>query len=260
MSSGHPDRSTPASAYGSATSGPAPVRPAATVMLLRDGTDGLEVFMLRRTSSAAFAAGMYVFPGGRVDDADVAVAGDRAFEFAAVRECFEEAGVLLAVDADGVHVTDGHPVFQHRHDVHSGAADLQALADDHGIRLVLDDLVWMSHWITPKGETSRRFDTRFFAVASPVGQSSHHDDTETVASMWVRPVDAVAQFERGELQLMPPTITNLRFLAGHTTVDAAMAAARAVGTPPCILPKLRMENGGIVGISMPGDPDYDSLD
>lgn len=229
-------------------------------MLLRDGTDGLEVFMLRRTSAAAFAAGMYVFPGGRVDDADVSEAGDRAFEFAAVRECFEEAGVLLATDADGNTITDAHPVLSQRHAVHDGEVDLPSLAATHGLRLSLDDLVWMSHWITPKGETSRRFDTRFFAVASPVGQSSHHDDTETVASMWVRPVDAVGQFERGELQLMPPTITNLRFLAEHATVDAAMQAARAVGTPPCILPKLRMANGGIVGISMPGDADYDSLD
>ena len=103
MSSASPDRSTPASAYGSAADQPAPVKPAATVMLLRDTDDGLEVFMLRRTSNAAFAAGMYVFPGGRVDDADFAVTADadEAHQLAAVRECFEEAGVLLAVDKIG---------------------------------------------------------------------------------------------------------------------------------------------------------------
>jgi 8-oxo-dGTP pyrophosphatase MutT (NUDIX family) len=231
-------------------------------MLLRDADAGLEVFMLRRTSNAAFAAGMYVFPGGRVDDADFAVTADadQAHQLAAVRECFEEAGVLLAVDGDGAVVTDGHPVFDRRHDVHDGNVALLDLLGEHTLRPALDELVFMSHWVTPKGETSRRFDTRFFAVASPSGQTSRHDDTETVASMWVRPTDAVASFERGELQLMPPTITNLRFLAPYATVAAAMEASRAVGRPPCILPKLRMVNGAITGISLPGDADYDDLD
>ena len=135
--------------------------------------------------------------------------------------------------------------------------DLLDLLAEHGLRPALDELVFMSHWVTPKGETSRRFDTRFFAVGSPPAQTSQHDDTETVASMWVRPSDAVASFERGELQLMPPTITNLRFLAPHATVAAAMEASRAVGRPPCILPKLRMVNGSIAGISLPGDADYE---
>jgi hypothetical protein len=78
--------------------------------------------------------------------------------------------------------------------------------------------------------------------------------------MWVRPADAVASFERGELQLMPPTITNLRFLQEHGDVATAMAASRAVGTPPCILPKIKMVDGRMAGIAMPGDADYDSLD
>ena len=167
---------------------------------------------------------------------------------------------LLKVDADGNDITDGHPALAHRHGVHDGSVDVGELAASHGLTLCTDDLVWMSHWITPKGEAARRFDTRFFAVGSPAGQTSQHDDTETVASMWVRPTDAVASFERGELQLMPPTITNLRFLAPHASVAAAMEASRAVGRPPCILPKLRMVNGSIAGISLPGDADYDGLD
>lgn len=234
-----------------------PVRPAATVMLLRDVPAGLEVFMLRRTISAAFAGGMYVFPGGRVDEADGE--GDAAYAMAAVRECFEECGVLLARDAAGNDVSDGHPALAHRHGVHDGSVDVRELAAEHGLTLSLDDLVWMSHWITPKGEAARRFDTRFFMVASPPAQHSQHDDSETVASMWVRPADALEAGARGELQLMPPTVANLQFLAGHDDVAAAMAAARAVGTPPCILPKIRMVDGRMAGIAMPGDADYDAL-
>lgn len=234
------------------------IRPAATVMLLRDTTDGLEVFMLRRHTGMAFAAGMYVFPGGRVDEADGP--GDDGFVVAAIRECYEEAGVLLAVDAEGRMVDDGHPALAHRTAVYDGSVDVSALAAEHGLRLATDALPWTSHWITPKGETTRRFDTRFFMAAHPAGQTSHHDDNETVASMWVRPADALARWEAGELMLMPPTVTNLRFLAEHAAVAAAMEAGWAVGTPPCILPKLRYGKvGEIYGISMPGDPDYDDL-
>lgn len=240
-----------------------PVRPAATVMLLRDAdtgseSGGLEVFMLRRTNNAAFAGGMYVFPGGRVDDADGE--GDAAFAMAAVRECFEEAGVLLAVDATGSTVRDGHPVLEHRHDVHDGTVDVRALAADHGLSLSTDELVWMSHWVTPKGETARRFDTRFFMVACPQGQTSYHDDSETVASMWVEPADALRRWRDGELLLMPPTVANLEFLAACDDVESAMVAARAVGIPPCVLPKVRSVDGRVVGVSLPGDDDYDSLD
>jgi len=235
-----------------------PVKAAATVMLLRDTQSGMEVFMLRRIQNAAFAGGMYVFPGGKVDAADGE--GDEGYRVAAVRECYEEAGVLLAVDVDGAMVSDGHPALAHRHAVHDGDVDVRALSAEHGLRLATDALPWMSHWITPKGETARRFDTRFFMAASPAGQTSNHDDNETVASMWVRPADALERFEAGELQLMPPTVTNLRFLDAHTTVASAMGAAWAVGTPPCILPKIRLTaEGRMAGIAMPADPDYDSL-
>ncbi|MCB0979070.1 MAG: NUDIX domain-containing protein [Ilumatobacter sp.] len=235
-----------------------PIRPAATVMLLRDTAGGLEVFMLRRTSAAVFAGGMYVFPGGKVDPADGD--GDEAYVVAAIRECYEEAGVLLADDADGRPVDDGHPALTHRDAVYDGTVDMRALAATNGLSLRTGDLPWVAHWITPKGETARRFDTRFFAAACPTGQTSHHDDNETVASMWVRPVDALARGQAGELMLMPPTIANLQFLAAHPTVATAMDAARTVGTPPCILPKIRQVDGRIVGVAMPGDPDYDSLD
>ena len=135
-----------------------PAKPAATVMLLRDAdtTEGIEVFMLRRTKAAAFASGMYVFPGGKVDDADGE--GDAGYVIAAIRECYEEAGVLLATDADGRMVTDGHPAFDlpqcrpRRNDRPS--TTLRAARPDPAI----DDLVWISHWITPvrRGTTPLR--------------------------------------------------------------------------------------------------------
>ncbi len=236
-----------------------PIQPAATVMLLRDTADGVEVFVLRRSNEAVFASGMYVFPGGKVDTADGG--GDEGYRVAAIRECYEEAGVLLAVDVNGEMVHDGHPALSHRAGVYDGTVDMRALAAEHGLRLATDALPWIGHWITPKGEAARRFDTRFFMAASPVGQTSHHDDNETVASMWVRAADALARHQARELRLMPPTIAHLRFLVPHSTVAEAMSAAWAVGTPPCVLPKVRVDSTGrVVAFTMPGDADYDTFE
>ena len=235
-----------------------PAKPAATVMLVRDSDDGIEVFMLRRTTAAAFAGGMYVFPGGRVDLADGE--GDVGYVMAAIRECYEEAGVLLAADHAGAMVADGHPALAHRQSVHEGTIDLGALCEQHHLRPAIDDLVWVSHWITPVGETSRRFDTRFFIAQAPPSQTSLHDDNETIASSWVHPRDALRRQEQGELTMMPPTINSLEFLAAHRNTAEAMAAARQVGRPNPILPKLRKNaDGRIVGVSLPDAEDYADL-
>jgi 8-oxo-dGTP pyrophosphatase MutT (NUDIX family) len=269
-----------------------PIRPAATVMLVRDAADGegLEVFMLRRTLSAAFASGMYVFPGGRVDDADHAdeleaicdglddatasallgiERGGLAFWVAAIRECFEEAGVLLARHVDGgsgpgdvVRFDDPEVAARFeaaREHVHGGTRSLVELCEAEGLVLTTDAMHFVSHWLTPVGE-SRRFDTRFFLARAPQAQEPLHDDTETIDSIWTRPGDALARHRAGELALLPPTIANLEFLLPHATADAAMAAGAAVGTPPLILPKLRLDaNGRLVGVALPTDPDYPSL-
>lgn len=246
-----------------------PVRPAATVMLIRDAVAAdatgpgdicaIEVFMLRRTLAAAFGGGMYVFPGGKVeatdgDDVDI------AHRLAAVRECFEEAGVLLARTATGDHVADGHPALAARHGVHDGSIDLLELCAEHQLVPALDELAWVSHWITPKGE-SRRFDTRFFVAPTPAEQSSVHDDNETIASLWVSPTEALRREVEGDLTMMPPTIVNLKMLAAFASTEAAMAAARHMPTPSCVLPKLRRDDdGSFVGLSFPGDGDYDLLE
>jgi 8-oxo-dGTP pyrophosphatase MutT (NUDIX family) len=256
-----------------------PARPAATVMLVRDHTPpGLEVFVLQRNAGAAFAAGMYVFPGGRVDDIDGTAAieafctglddatasealgldhGGLAFWMAAVRECFEEAGVLLARRRDG-----GPPQVDDagRRAVHAGELSMVELCRRHDLVLDLAEISYVAHWVTPVGE-SRRFDTRFFLAAAPPGQDGRHDDAELVDSRWVRPADALAEVEAGDLLMLPPTLANLRTLAESGSVAAALAAAAAAGRPPCIEPRLRRdETGRVVGIALPGDDDYYAFD
>jgi 8-oxo-dGTP pyrophosphatase MutT (NUDIX family) len=259
-------------------------RDAATVMLVRDSDVGPEVFMLRRTPNAAFVGGFFVFPGGAVDAADRAVdvehvcdgltdseaseqlgleSGGLAFWVAAIRECFEEAGVLLARDASGevVRFDDAEVAFrfsEHRAGVHRGDSRLVDLCHVEGLRLVTDAIHYVSHWITQAGEP-RRFDTRFFVAQAPEAQTPLHDDVETVASMWVRPRDALARCAAGELQLIQPTIKNLELLVPHATTDDVMAAAAAIVRPPTIEPRLRMDQGRIVGVVLPGEPGFDEL-
>lgn len=256
-----------------------PTRPAATVLLVRDADpSGVEVFVLRRTASAAFAAGMYVFPGGKVDDADGAASlepycdglddatasarlgiehGGLAYWVAAVRECFEEAGVLLARRRDGGPITISEA---DRNAVHDGELSMAELCKRDDLVLDLTAIRYIAHWVTPVGEGARRFDTRFFLAISPEGQDGVHDDSETVHSMWVTPHGAIADAESGQLLMMPPTIANLRFIADCPDGDAALAVADAVGTPPRIQPKIRRnDEGKTIGVAMPGDPDYDDL-
>lgn len=257
-----------------------PVRDAATVMIVRDaagGGAGIEVFMLRRTGNASFGAGMYVFPGGRVDreDAGTEIApycrglddaeasarlgidgGGLAFWVAAVRECFEEAGVLLAEPRNG-----GPLALRNadRHAVHDGTLSMVELCRRDDLVLDLSTTHYVDHWITPVGER-RRFDTRFFLTEAPDGQEGLHDDKETDDSIWVRPEDALAMADAGELLMMPPTVANLRFLAPHASADAALAAGAAVERPRATMPKLRYgQDGRVVGVVMPDEPGYDVL-
>ena len=259
------------------------LRPAATVMLIRDVADGFEVFMLQRTHSAAFAGGMYVFPGGRVDATDGAEAlepfcdglndydasailqipsGGLAYWVAAIRECFEEAGVLLARDTK-TNLTvafddDAKQVrfANARRAVHDSSLNMIELCQRESLRLVTDSIHYVSHWITPVGE-ARRFDTRFFVADAPESQEPLHDSHETIASLWVKPKDALNKLGCGELAMFPPTSENLKFLAKHKTTAEVLAAAKQVLDPVAILPRLRTNSDGkVIGVVMPDDPDY----
>ena len=261
-----------------------PLREAATVMLLRDAPAGAEVFMLRRTLNAAFVGGAYVFPGGTVDDADRAddvsahclglddatasallgvERGGLAYWVAALRECFEEAGVLLARDAQRAVVSFADPVVaaaynERRHAVHDGALRLVDLCGEQRLLLATDDVRYVSHWVTPVGEP-RRFDTRFFVARAPLEQEPLHDDNETIDSLWVRPADALDRHHAGELFMIFPTIKNLEFLVPFATCDEALAAAAAVGHPPAILPRV-VRRGEHIAVLLPGDAGYDAAD
>ena len=228
-------------------------------MLLRETSDvGVEVFMMRRTTKAAFAGGMYVFPGGAVD------AEDSSYEIAAIRECFEEAGVLLARTATGVTVCFddlvSHDRFTtYRHAVHAGERSMTSVLTAENLAAQSDELLWVAHWVTPFGEV-RRFDTRFFVVAMPDDQTPLHDDKETVGSLWVTPLDALNRAQAGELLMLPPTIANLEFLATYSSVDEIIEAARKIGTPPKLLPKVKWrDDGRIEALLMPGDAGYNDL-
>lgn len=228
-------------------------------MLVREQErSGLEVFMMRRTTKAAFAGGMYVFPGGAVD------AEDSSFEVAAIRECFEEAGVLLARSPVGDVVRLDDPFLcdrfaAYRHEVHSGQRSMTSVLEFEDLTPMVDQLHWLSHWVTPFGEV-RRFDTRFFVTAMPSDQVPLHDDLETVDSLWVTPGEALSRARRSELLMLPPTMVNLEFLADHRSVEDVLASASQVGTPPKILPKVRWgTDGRIEALLMPGDPGYDEL-
>jgi 8-oxo-dGTP pyrophosphatase MutT (NUDIX family) len=221
-------------------------RDAATVVLLRDGAGGPEVYLLRRVRGMAFAGGMTVFPGGAVDprDAETAVgwvgpppaewasafSADerlaRALLCAAVRETFEESGVLLAgPSADAVCSTDGPEWEADRVALERRGESLAALLTRRGLVLRADLLRPWAHWITPPGETRRRYDTRFLVAALPAGQSTRDVTSEAEQVEWMRPADALAQVRRGERQVMPPTLVTLEEIAAYGSVAEVLAAA-----------------------------------
>jgi 8-oxo-dGTP pyrophosphatase MutT (NUDIX family) len=261
---------------------PVELRDAATVMILRDGAEGLEVFMLKRNLNSDFVGGAYVFPGGAVDpgdreldlepfcegrtDADASRRlgvdrGGLAFWVAAIRESFEEAGVLLAYDHDRdlVDLDEASGVArwaEHRRAVDDGERGLIDVCRDEGLRLAVDGMHYFGHWITPEG-APRRYDTRFFLAAAPVNQTPLHDDHEVIANEWLRPADGIARALAGELMMMPPTIASLRAIERFATAAEALDAATEITDVPTILPRVIKADGGM-RIILPGDDGYDA--
>lgn len=214
-----------------------PPKPAATVLIVRDAP-GLEVLMVRRNAGLAFGASAWVFPGGKVADADAspawldlatgpADASSRALRIAAARETFEESGLLLAYDAHGqpASVELCERLARHREEVEADPALFTRLVREAGLRLALDRLTPFAHWITPAFEP-RRFDTHFFLVAAPSAQVACHDGREAVDHAWITPNDVLQRRLSGEARLMFPTRLNLEVLARSTTASSAEQAAR----------------------------------
>ncbi len=259
-------------------------------MLVRDadfeGSPALEVCMLRRHANSSFVGGAYVFPGGKVDDddrtgrAEEACAGRSdaeasdllgvdsgglAFWVAALRECFEEAGVLLAYGGDepaDAMIDMGDTVARSRlaaERIALNAGDVSFLDScrRQGVRLAVDRVHYFSHWITPE-LAPKRYDTRFFVAALPPGQVPIHDEFETVETQWVRPGDALARAKAGEFDLIFPTMKNLEAIERFSTSAELLAAAAAVERVPTVLPRVIADEHG-VRIVLPGDPVYDDV-
>lgn len=209
---------------------PAPLRPAATILLLRDGADGLEVWLMERARTVAFMASAWVFPGGRVDDADHALPAEaeppddllrlvpRPFWIAALRELEEEAGVRIG--------GSGYDLGQLR--------------------------LW-SHWITPEVEP-RRYDTWFFVARAPGGVEPKVDGSEAVRGGWFRPEQAIELCNEGQLPVAPPTLRTLFELSDHRTVESALAAPRRLAA---IMPRFLQRDDALY-VLLPGDPDHPS--
>ncbi|MGH8857750.1 MAG: MBL fold metallo-hydrolase [Polaromonas sp.] len=207
---------------------PAPLRPAATVLLLRDTAQGIEVLMTRRAMTASFAPGAYVFPGGGIDAADAeahAQSTRRATQtdlhltqaIAAIRESFEELGVLLARHADGSYASTADIAALDR------KAPFAAQCRERGLTLAGDQVFVLAHWVTDR-DLPRRFDVPFLVARMPEGQSPVADETEQFEPVWVRPAEALARHQAGGFFIIFPTIRTLERLQGFSTVEAVLQA------------------------------------
>jgi 8-oxo-dGTP pyrophosphatase MutT (NUDIX family) len=227
-----------------------PVRDAATVMLLRDGDDGLEVFMLLRNLKSDFVGGAYVFPGGGVDAGDGPAGSDASFRLAAIRESFEEAGLLLATHVDGSIVSFRDPVVaerftEHRRAVDSGERSILDVCEEEGLRPATDALVHFSRWVTPLG-SPRRYDTRFLVAHAPPEQVGLHDDREVVANLWIRPEDALERHAGGDFEMIFPTVRTLEDIARFDRADDVLADAAARGPIERVEPTVDLETGAVL--------------
>ncbi|GAA3035542.1 NUDIX domain-containing protein [Gordonia defluvii] len=232
----------------------APLRDASTVVLVRDGADGIDVFLQRRVQQMAFAGGMTVFPGGGVDDRDAdadlawvgpgsewwaqhfstSATGAQQLVCAAVRETFEECGVLLVTHVDGSS-PDVAALMPARAALESRELSFAEFLREHDLALRADLLRPLAHWITPKSE-QRRYDTRFFLAELPAGQDADAETSEVEEAQWYSASRALSDWTAGKHFLLPPTWTQLRDLAAYETVGELFAAKREIkpiepGTP-----------------------------
>ena len=234
---------------------PEDAAPAATIVLLRERPNGqVEIFMVERADTMGFAAGMMVFPGGKVDAEDHLLAADEALapghraldpvdaaaRIAAIRETFEEAGVLLT---DGPALADAERA-ELRERVAGGGLAFSAMLREIGHRIDADLLVPYARWVPPIEVTHRRFDTHFYLARMPQDSDAVHDGSENTRSHWITAQEALDLADRGKGALIFPTRRNLERLALHVSVDALIADARAVA-PPYVLPWFAEREDGL---------------
>ncbi|TCN56997.1 hypothetical protein EV641_102138 [Rhodococcus sp. SMB37] len=248
-----------------------PVRDASTVMLVRDSARGVEVFLLQRVVGMDFAGGMTVFPGGGVDGSDseasvrwtgrdvdwwaqrfdVTSARAQALVLAAVRETFEECGVLLAGQDPESVLADTAPHAQARGQLESRALSFGDFLTREGLVLRADLLRPWARWITPLGER-RRYDTHFFVAAAPEGQNADGETSEAEHVLWQTPEESLDHWRSGRSVLLPPTWAQLTELSKYATVAEILAAEPEI---PTILPIMSRTDTGI-HIAFDGDEGY----
>jgi 8-oxo-dGTP pyrophosphatase MutT (NUDIX family) len=251
--------------------------PAATVTLVRDAPRGLEVLMLQRSLSLAFMPGVHVFPGGALDPSDDSpVLKDRcvglddvtasralglergglAYWIAAIREAYEEAGILLAYDARGEIVTlngaSAERYHAHRQRLDRGHGDFTALVLEEKLRIAADRLRYFGHWITPVG-SPRRYDTRFFLAIAPGNQDVQHDNREAIAHVWVRPREALDLCARETINLRLPTLKTLERFAACSTAAELLAEIASAPEVRALLPRTTRDGRSV----LPGEPGYE---
>ncbi|MEQ1897384.1 MAG: hypothetical protein ABL971_08365 [Vicinamibacterales bacterium] len=248
-------------------------RPATTVVVLRPSDSRFEVCLVRRHDEVAFMGGAHVFPGGRLDEgdrlaepaplcdglehaarqiSDLAPADGVAHHVGAIRELFEEAGLLLARPVTGTAPAAAELSAQRRA-LMAGSTSIGPIATALDVRLSCQSLTYFANWRTPESE-EKRYDVRFFITLVPEGPSATHDGDDTTESLWIDPAEATARCRRGELLLAPPTWTTLRWLDRFATVAEALAWARRQ-RPVRVQPRL-FELDGRRLLALPGDEVY----
>jgi 8-oxo-dGTP pyrophosphatase MutT (NUDIX family) len=266
------------------------MHPAATVVLLREVDGRLETLMMRRGAGLSFMAGMWVFPGGRMEPADQSprtlgrilpdareialgqlrtmqgatldAASTAGFYVAACREAFEEAGVLLACDASGepCGAATAQRLGSQRNEVTADAEAFMRMLEAEDLYLDTRQLVYWSHWITPSVEP-KRFDTRFFVAPMPKEQTVSADLSELTEHVWLEPATAAGALERGEIRLVPPTLLTLEDLADcharRGSLEAMLAAESGRETPP-VMPRIEL-TADAARVVMPWDPGYGEI-
>jgi len=253
-------------------------RPAATILLLREASGAPEVFMLQRTSKAAFLPGAFVFPGGALDPDDSSeraarrvrglddaqasarmgvASGGLAYWVAAARECFEESGILLAFDEKNSPVDPERAATLEplRSSLNEGTAQFSAFLEQENLYIHAQDIAYYSHWITAPGR-ARRFSTRFFVACAPQGQHGAHDRSETVHSVWISPREALERGNRGEFELIFPTRSTLSDLAAVPTPRAALEHARGLGDIEADAACWALDHEGSQRLFRRADPPY----
>ena len=251
-------------------------RPASTIVIIREQSELLEILMLRRGSDAAAAAGAYVFPGGGVDVADSEVVarnlvsgldgasaarrldldqGALDYYCAALRELFEEAGILIAVDPEGRAPSgSAERLAAWREELRTRRVGWADLLEREGLRLALGEMHYVAHWVTPVTR-ARRFDTRFFLAMAPAGQVARVDGFEVTAHVWITASEALQRVEEAQWTMLVPTVHTLRALAplrSPEEIARHVAALRVTRTQP-----REIERDGRVVVVIPGEDGYD---